>query len=118
MAIEQVLKVVSAMVSTGVELAAVVVIALAALHVCVSMLWGLWRRGRKAPLSTEHFRLQLGQWLSVALELLLAADILRTAVAPSWDDLGKLAAIVVIRTALNWFLQRDIAEVRHREPGA
>ncbi|MBV9172016.1 MAG: DUF1622 domain-containing protein, partial [Chloroflexi bacterium] len=41
---------------------------------------------------------------------LLGADILRTAVEPSWDEIGRLAAIAAIRTALNYFLQREIAE--------
>ena len=40
----------------------------------------------------------------------LSADILRTAVEPSWDEIGRLAAIASIRTALNYFLQREIAE--------
>jgi uncharacterized membrane protein len=53
-------------------------------------------------------RLQLGRWLSLALEFELAADILRTAIAPSWDEIGKLAAIVVLRTLLNYFLEREI----------
>ena len=53
-------------------------------------------------------RLRLGRWLSLALELELAADILRTAVAPGWDEIGKLAAIVILRTLLNYFLEREI----------
>ncbi len=44
----------------------------------------------------------------MALELLLAADILATAIAPTWDDIGKLAAIAVLRTALNYFLEREL----------
>lgn len=53
-------------------------------------------------------RIYLGRWLSAALEFLLAADILRTAVAPSWNDIGQLAAIAALRTALNYFLEREI----------
>ena len=62
----------------------------------------------------EDVRLRLGRWLALALEFLLAADILRTAVAPSWSDIGQLAAIAAIRTALNFFLQLEIdtAEAR------
>lgn len=40
--------------------------------------------------------------------MLLAADILLTAVAPTWDEIAKLAAIATIRTALNYFLQKEI----------
>ena len=56
----------------------------------------------------EDVRLRLGRWLALALEFLLAADILRTAVAPSWSEIGQLAAIAAIRTALNFFLQLEI----------
>ena len=56
----------------------------------------------------EEIRLRLGRWLALALELLLGADILRTAVAPSWSEIGQLAAIAAIRTALNYFLQKEI----------
>ena len=54
--------------------------------------------------SVEGTRLRLGRWLSLALEFQLAADILKTAVAPTWDEIGQLAAIAVLRTALNFFL--------------
>lgn len=53
-------------------------------------------------------RLDLGKSLALALEFLLAADILRTAVAPNWDDIGKLAAIAALRTLLNYFLEREL----------
>ena len=43
----------------------------------------------------------------LALEFALASDLIRTAVAPSWDDIGKLAAIMALRTALNYFLERE-----------
>ncbi|MET0893038.1 MAG: DUF1622 domain-containing protein [Pseudoxanthomonas sp.] len=52
--------------------------------------------------------LSLARWLVLGLEFMLAADIVRTAIAPSWDDIGQLAAIAVIRTFLNYFLERDL----------
>jgi uncharacterized membrane protein len=55
-----------------------------------------------------EIRLNLGKSLAIALELLLGADILKTAIAPSWDEIGKLAAIAALRTALNYFLERDL----------
>jgi uncharacterized membrane protein len=57
-------------------------------------------------------RLTLARFLAIALEFELGADILSTAVAPSWDAIGKLGAIAVIRTALNFFLNRDMQEER------
>ena len=53
-------------------------------------------------------RLAFARYLTLALELQLAADILSTSVAPTWDRIGKLAAIAVIRTALNYFLNREL----------
>ena len=63
---------------------------------------------RKDALDKMEIRLSLGKALAVALEFLLAADILRTAVAPNWDDIGKLAAIATLRTLLNYFLEREL----------
>ena len=75
-------------------------------------------------LSPDHadynqVRLSFARFLALALELQLAADILSTAVAPSWDQIGKLGAIAVLRTALNYFLGREIREaeaVRRLKP--
>ena len=53
-------------------------------------------------------RLSFARYLTLALELQLAADILSTSVAPTWDRIGKLAAIAVIRTALNYFLSKEL----------
>ena len=66
----------------------------------------------------EDVRLRLGRWLALALEFLLAADILRTAVAPTWSEIGQLAAIATIRTALNFFLQLEIDRAEQRKSGA
>ena len=53
---------------------------------------------------------RFGLWLLLGLEFALAADIVRSAIAPTWDDIGQLAAIAAIRTFLNYFLERDLAE--------
>lgn len=58
----------------------------------------------------REVRFSLGQWLAFSLELALAADILRTVVVPTWDEIGKLGAIVVLRTVLNYFLGKEISE--------
>jgi uncharacterized membrane protein len=55
-------------------------------------------------------RLVLSRYLALGLEFQLAADIIGTAVAPSWTQIGKLAAIAAIRTGLNYFLAREIRE--------
>jgi uncharacterized membrane protein len=62
--------------------------------------------------SYNSIRLTLARYLALALEFQLGADILSTAVAPSWDQIGKLGAIAVIRTTLNFFLTREMREER------
>lgn len=74
---------------------------------------------RSEPFRPEDLRLDLGRSLALALEFLLGADILRTAVEPTWEEIGRLAAIAAIRTALNFFLQLELAaEGRRAEQSA
>lgn len=77
------------------ELSAVLIIGAAV----AEALWrslGVFTRRDPTDESKENLRLGLGRWLAVSLEFLLAADILLTAIAPSWDDIGKLGAIALI----------------------
>ncbi|GAB2584763.1 hypothetical protein Aab01nite_53760 [Paractinoplanes abujensis] len=74
---------------------------------------------------TESFvpvRLGLGRFLALGLEFQLASDILRTAIAPTLREIAELAAVAAIRTALNFFLSREIkeerAELARRQGGA
>ncbi len=95
------------------EGAAAIIVAIAVLEAIVRALYlflpARWRESAKHHLmEKEEVRLRLARWLAVALEFLLAADILKTAVAPTWDEIGKLAAIATLRTLLNYFLQREI----------
>lgn len=63
----------------------------------------------------NRVRLTLGKYLALALELQLGADILSTAIAPSWNQIGKLAAIAAIRTLLNYFLTKELANERREQ---
>lgn len=86
---------------------------LAAVVIGIALLQFLYRYVRNltkphTEKENQNVRIQFGSSLTVALELLLAADILATAIAPTWDDIGKLAAIAVLRTALNYFLEREL----------
>jgi uncharacterized membrane protein len=56
--------------------------------------------------------IDFASWLLLALEFALAADIVRTAIAPTWDEVGQLGVIAVIRTFLGFFLERDVGEMR------
>ena len=66
----------------------------------------------------HHVRLALARHLALALEFQLAADVLGTAIAPTWQRIGQLAAIAVIRTALNYFLNREIRELSGEGTGS
>lgn len=66
----------------------------------------------RKPESFVIVRLDLGRFLALGLEFQLASDLLRTAVSPSFEAIGKLAAVATIRTALNYFLNREIRSER------
>jgi uncharacterized membrane protein len=59
--------------------------------------------------------LRYARWLVAGLTFQLAADIIETSITTSWDAVGRLAAIALIRTFLNYFLERDLQEVRRRQ---
>ena len=58
----------------------------------------------------DQIRFTFSRYLVIALEFELAADIIGTAISPTWDQLGKLAVIAVIRTFLNYFLGKEMKE--------
>ena len=71
----------------------------------------------KSPTGHERRVLWLtyARWLVAGLTFQLAADIIESSIAPSWEAIGQLGAIAVIRTFLNYFLERDVAEIRERD---
>lgn len=73
---------------------------------------------QRTPISGHERRalwLNYARWLVAGLTFQLAADIIESSIAPSWEAIGQLGAIAVIRTFLNYFLERDVAEIRERE---
>lgn len=62
-------------------------------------------------------RLGLGRYLTLGLEFQLASDVLATAIAPTFAEIGKLAAIAAIRTVLNYFLAKEIERERAEVEG-
>lgn len=57
-----------------------------------------------------NFRMEFGGWLVVALEFQLAGDIVGTIISPTTSHLIELGAIAVIRTFLNYFLNKELLE--------
>jgi len=91
------------------EAAAVIVVTYGSLEAFLKLLWiGV------TPKATHGERKAIwrrfGVWLLLGLEFALAADIIGSVVSPTWQDIGELGAIAVIRTFLNYFLERDLLE--------
>ena len=105
-----VLKKVAELVARGCELTAVGFVGLGAGEALVRVAWR-WRAWGDLALRKQVW-LRFAATIALALEFALAADIAETAIAPSWQDIGQLAAIAAIRTLLNVFLARDLAAAR------
>lgn len=97
-----------------VESVGAVVIALGIVAVAGQLLRALWA-GRATDFT--FIRLTLARYLALALEFQLGADILSTAIAPSWEQIRNLGAIAIIRTALNYFLSREMQQERQQSQG-
>ena len=79
----------------------------------IGALWIYIRKSfpvRRNYTAMAESRYHLGHSLSLALEFLIGADILRTAISPTWQDIGQLAAVVGIRTVLNFFLMKELKD--------
>ncbi|MGI4795854.1 MAG: DUF1622 domain-containing protein [Janthinobacterium lividum] len=118
-----VIKQVTLLLATGTEAIAGVLIAIAVIEATFRIVTVVVRYSAAADPDRSHeakeeVRLRLGRWLALALEFELAADILRTAIAPTWSEIGQLAAIAAVRTALNYFLQQEIDKAAVRRIGA
>ena len=98
-----------ALLKITIESIALIILALAIVKAVKALIFHNRRMDREAKLA--QVRLDLGIALALSLEFLLAADIVATAVSPSWDALGKLATISAIRTFLNFFLEKEVKEL-------
>jgi uncharacterized membrane protein len=61
--------------------------------------------------------LKFARWLVAAMTFQLGADLVNTSFDPTWDELGRLAVIAVIRTFLSFFLDREVEDTRRRQHG-
>ena len=96
-----------------IDAVAFVVIVAATLRVIVKAM-----RAELGGVTTHDKRavwLEYARYLVVALTFQLAADIIETSISTSWEAIGRLGAIAVIRTFLEFFLGRDVSEWRARQ---
>lgn len=66
---------------------------------------------KEAVQLNEAIRIKLGSYLVLALEFFIASDIIKTIITPTWQSLGILGAIVIIRTILSYFLTKDLKKI-------
>jgi uncharacterized membrane protein len=92
---------------------ALMVEALAVIFIAAGAIEAVWmmlktpRQGRRKAVWARF-----GVWLLLSLEFELGADIIRTAISPTWSQIGQLGAIAVIRTFLNYFLEEDLEKYK------
>jgi uncharacterized membrane protein len=110
---EQIAKTITVYISHGLEIIAAAVIAAALIRLIIEYFQSVVKV--KNGLSAIKARVQFGSAVAVSLELLLGADVLATAVTPTWDEIGKLAGIATIRTVLNFFLEKELSNGLHSE---
>jgi len=108
---EEGLKTLAGFVALGTELVCVICIGWGAIETVLRVLAASLKRRIDQPSERRLIWRGFAVWILLALEFALAADIVRTAIAPTWDDIGQLAAIAVIRTGLNYFLEKDLNEL-------
>jgi uncharacterized membrane protein len=97
-------------VALAAELCSVLCIAVGMVETLVQAAGAMATRSGSSRQARRELWAQFARWIVLALEFALAADIVRTAIAPTWDDIGHLGAIALIRTVLNYFLERDMEE--------
>src|SRR5262245_14843204 len=90
-----------------VEAAAVLIVAYGSGEAFVRLLWVVVTPGATHGERKAIWR-RFGLWLLIGLEFELAADIIGSVISPTWQDIGELGAIAVIRTFLNYFLEKDL----------
>jgi uncharacterized membrane protein len=117
MAMEMVLREFASYIALAAELISVLCVALGAIATVIRLGRAAWARTTDRPDVRRAVFVGFAGWIILALEFALGADIVRTAIAPTWNDIGQLAAIAAIRTVLNFFLERDV-ETSRQEIGA
>jgi uncharacterized membrane protein len=94
------------------EALAVLIVLYGVIRAFLSFAAGLWHSPTDDEVPRTRTRLALGRTLALALEFLLAADILQTLIAPSVQQVISLGIIAIIRTGLNYFLAKEIEQER------
>ena len=101
-------------IQSGVQWLRLVVETTGAIMVAIGLMVVVWAFVRvlmgRQEANYNQIRLSFARYLALALEFQLAADILSTAIAPGWEEIGRLGAIAIIRSALNFSLMKEMKE--------
>jgi uncharacterized membrane protein len=100
-----------------IEAAAVLVVTFGSLEALLKLVVVMARPGASHGMQKAIWR-RFGVWLLLGLEFALAADIITSVISPTWEDIGELGAIAIIRTFLNYFLERDLENAETSAEGA
>ncbi len=111
---EPLLHAVAQQIALVIQAIAIVVVAIVSLQALVNI--------SRAALASHGYRemraiwLDYGRWLVVGLTFQLAADIVGTSFTPTWNEVGRLAAVAAIRTFLSYFLDRELEHTKQSQP--
>jgi uncharacterized membrane protein len=111
--VEELFKEVASKIALGVEVVAVLIVAYGASEAFLRILKPMFGTPKTHGERKDTW-MRFGVWLLLGLEFELAADIVRSVISPTWVEIGQLAAIAVIRTFLNYFLEKDVE--KYAEP--
>jgi len=102
------------LVSLGIELIAVIIIVFAVLYGTLHFVFQTLQKQLVARERFRQYKHRLGRALLLSLEILVAADVIRTvALEPTLENVSVLGLLVVIRTFLSWSL---VVEIEGRWP--
>jgi uncharacterized membrane protein len=108
--VEEALITFSQYIALFVEAVAIVIVAFRSAEAVVNVLRVMLVRASAGE--KRDVWLRYARWLVAGLTFQLAGDIVRTTIAPTWNDIGMVGAIAVIRTFLTYFLDRDMEKTR------
>lgn len=104
-------------VSAAIDLLAVLLLILGALRFVLGVARAeLAGDDTRRVMGMNRERMELGRYILAALELLIVSDIIHTALTLAVADLVFLGLLVVIRSLISWFLDRELGQLR-RELG-
>jgi uncharacterized membrane protein len=117
--VEAVLHTIAYYVALAAETVAIAIIAFGIVEAVIEIVRVTWG-GRATGFARRAVWFDFARWLVAALTFQLAADIVSTSFSPTWEEVGRLGAIAVIRTFLSFFLDRELdanRELQHAHTG-